>query len=207
MSAVVLAFDPAAHAYTVAGQRIPSVTEILKWCRVSTDFDALPNREAIERARDRGTALHADAHALDDGDLDWSTVHDEVKPYLQAWEAFKADKAAKPLSRERRVYDRVLNVAGTLDGIFEVYLSQVPVLIDLKTGDPASAAAQYQTAAYLLAYASDYPEAMGYRRWSVQLTPSLRVPYRVTEYSDFRDFDTWRAIVATFYASSARRAL
>lgn len=205
MSAAILAFDAAEHVYTVAGNRIPSVTEILKWTRVSTDFDALPNREAIERARDRGTALHADAHALDDGDLDWSTVHDEVKPFLKAWEQFKTDKNATPISRERRVYDRALNVAGTLDGIFTVYLSPVPVLIDIKTGDAESAAARYQTAAYLLAYASECPDALMYRRWSVELTPERRVPYRVTEYTDFRDFDVWRAIVATYYASSARR--
>lgn len=43
-------------------------------------------------------------------------------------------------------------------------------------------------------------------RWSVQLCPDRKVPYRVTPYPDhYGDSATFRAIVATYYAQHARR--
>lgn len=208
MTAADIRFDPDEHRYTTpAGVVVPSVTQVLKATGVSVDFEALPGRDAIARKRDIGVAVHSDIHAADDGDLDWSTVHDEVKPYVHAWLMFREAKRLTPMARERRVYDPIRNVAGTFDGVFSEAGQDSLVLIDVKCGDPKAAAAQYQTAGYVMAYAIEVPESMGYRRWSVQLMPERPVPFVVTPYNDWQDFNVWQSIVTTFWASAQRRSL
>lgn len=206
-----LRFDPASHVYTLAdGSRVPSVTQILRDTGVSVDFDAIgaisgAHRDAIELKRALGTALHSDIHAFDEGDLDWSTVDARVGPYLNAWLTFRANHPhLTPVARERRVYHACLRYAGTLDGIF-VGPTGERVLVDVKTGDPTDAGARYQLAAYQLAYETDPAVPPINERWTVQLCPDRTVPYLVETHSDYRDFATWHAIVATYYAQAARR--
>jgi hypothetical protein len=204
-------FDAQNHTYRLmpSGLVLPSVTGILKATGVSTDFEGLGQMsgriaEAIAAKRDLGVAVHSDAHAFDDGDLYWPTVHPDVLPYLEAWATFREHKELTPVARERIVYDPHQGYVGMLDGIFASPAYDQPILIDLKLGDPRDAAAQYQTVGYLSAYAIEHPAAHAYARWSVQLLPERRVPYEITPYADYKDFEVWRAIVTTFYA--ARRA-
>jgi hypothetical protein len=210
-TAADITFRPDEHEYVLPdGRVVPSVTQILAAVGVSTDFDSLSQvsaslRGAIERKRAIGTALHADCHSWDDQDLDDSTVHDEVRPYLDAYKVFRSDKALLPLGRERRVYHPQLGFAGTLDGIFAAP-SKRNVLIDLKTGDPRDAGCQWQTAAYQLAWEYQHPDGIRIdERWGVQLLPGRPIPYAITPYTDWRDRDTFRAFVTTFYCQAARR--
>jgi hypothetical protein len=212
MSAATLVFDPLRHEYTVDGQRIPSVTQILRATGVSVDFEELAGISTrlgtqIEEKRALGTALHADAHALDDRDLDWATVDPRVRPYLEAWQTFRVNSGLVPLARERQLFHPTLRYAGTFDGLFLAPrgVTGMRVIADLKTGDPDDAGARYQLAAYQLAYQHEHPDQPIYERWSVQLTPEHRIPYRVTKYDDWRDFDVWKAIVTTYWAQGARR--
>jgi hypothetical protein len=208
-SAKVLVFDPGPHEYRFDGQRVPSVTQILAATGVSVDFEELAGMShrlgaAISDKRGLGTALHADAHAYDDNDLDWSTVDPRVEPYLQAWVTFRKNSGLVPMRRERRVYNPIYRYAGTLDGIFAKDAA-TSVLVDIKTGDPESAGAQFQLAAYQLAHELEPDHTTIHERWSVQLTPGRSTPYRVTRYDDWRDFETWKAIVTTYHHQHARR--
>lgn len=205
-------FDPATHTYRLmpSGLVLPSVTHILKSTGVSTDFEALRQTsgrlaEAIDAKRALGTIVHEACHFYDDNDLHWPSVHPDVLPYVEAWATFREHKQMTPLVRERIVYQPTLGYVGTFDGLFQSPAYDGAVLADIKLGDPEDAGAQFQTAAYLLAYQVEHPGMAGAMRWSVQLVPERRVPYVITPYVDFKDFDTWRAIVATYYASAAMR--
>jgi hypothetical protein len=212
-----LIFSPELHEYRLplTGDVVPSVTQVLRDVGVSTDFEGLKASskwlaDRIDHKRDLGTAVHADAHAYDDDDLDWSTVHPEVKPYLDAWVTFRENQHVFPLQRERRLYSPSLRVCGTMDGVF--YRAGDPskrILIDIKCGDPDAAAAQFQTAGYQLLWEEERPELPIAERWSVQLTPDLSVPYRITNYSTkpdaYRHGQLFRSFVATYYAQAARR--
>jgi hypothetical protein len=199
VTATVLRFDPTLHEYrTPDGQLVPSVTQILKAVGVAVDFDELRASSArlgaaIDLKREIGTALHADAHAFDDDDLDWSTVDPRVEPYVRAWATFRENTRLVPVTRERRVFHPTLGYAGTLDGIFEQPNGRL-VLADIKTGDPTASGCAYQTAAYLAAY-----------RWGVQLTPERRVPYRIFPYEAFDDFAKFQSFVTTYHCQAARR--
>ena len=142
--------------------------------------------------------MHADCHAFDDGALDEATVHPDVRPYLDAWKTFRQNTGLQPLTRERMVFDPRYFYCGTLDGIFSTSSARRLVLVDLKTGDPG-AAAGYQTAAYLAAWAIEHPDVLVQERWAVQLTPENAIPYRVFPYTDWRDFTKFASFCTTFH--------
>lgn len=189
----------------IGGHQVVNVTTILRATGISEDFDAVERMRpgVVTFARDLGTAVHADCHALDDDDLDWTTVDDRVTPYVQAWATWRENYAATPLQRERRVYHPTFGYCGTLDGIFAIGGKQV--LVDMKTGDPESAGAQFQTAAYEAAYLAEHPGERIDERWSVQLTPESAVPYRITPYRDWADFRKFTAFLTTYWEQAARR--
>lgn len=207
-----LLFTAAPHEYRLPdGRHVPSVTQILKAVGVSVDFDALAGMsarhgDAIEQARALGTAVHADAHAYDDNDLEWSTVHPDVLPYLYAWATCRENLGLVPLQRERRLYSPTLGVCGTLDAVCcRPARVEHLILIDVKCGDPESAGAQFQTAGYALLWDEEHPDQPIGERWSVELTPGTTIPYRVHPYTDWNDRAAFRAFVTTFYHQAARR--
>ena len=209
-TATDLTFDPVAHEYRLPdGRPVPSVTQILSAVGVSLDFEALAQMSArtaaaVDLKRDLGHALHADAHAFDDDDLEWATVDERVRPYLEAWVAFRANTQITPTARERRVFHPVFRYAGTLDGIFLTPNGR-RVLVDIKTGDPDDSGCRWQTAAYQYAFAIEHPREHIDERWGVRLMPGRSVPYDIAIYRDWRDWLAFQAFVTTFHYQAARR--
>jgi hypothetical protein len=206
--AASILFYPETHEYFTppgreGGLRIPNVTTVLRAVGVSADFQNV-EPGTLEFRRQLGTAVHTDCHAYDDQDLAWATVDERVKRYVLAWGEFRDANQLTPTTRERLVYSRTFNYCGTLDGIF-LLTDGSRVLIDIKTGDPEDAAAHLQTAAYEFAYREEHPEAPIAARWSVHLTPELKVPYRIHPYTDFRDFGKFQACLTVFHEQPARR--
>lgn len=205
-----LVFDAERHEYTLPdGRRVPNVTTILKATGVSTDFDAIAARSSrdaanLEYRRSLGTAAHADCHAFDDDDLDWSAVHPDVLPYVKAWEVFRENSYLTPIARERRVFHPHAFYCGTLDGIFRKPDGSL-VLIDMALGDPFDAAKHLQTAGYVDAYTAEHPEVVIAERWAVRLLPERRVPYEKFPYTDWSDFNTFRAVLTTYNQHPSRR--
>lgn len=203
-------FDSAGHIYTLPdGRVVPSVTEILGAVGVATNFEELGAMSAkaasdIDHKRALGSALHLDAHAFDDNDLDWNTVHPDVLPYLEAWVTVRQNKGLIPLTRERRVFHPVHFYSGTLDGIFITPAGR-RILVDIKTGDPEDGGCRFQTAAYDAAYRFEHPDEQIHERWAVQLVPGLAVPYRITPYTAWRDFAAFQAFCTTYHHQAARR--
>ena len=202
----LVSFDPVAHRYALPdGREVPSVTRILAATGVSVDFERIGERDParradLEYARQRGTAVHADCHAYDDGDLELSDVHADVLPFLNAWIVFRINSRFVPERRERIVYHSGLGYAGTLDAVGLIPNGR-RVLVDIATGDPKHSAKQFQTAAYAAAY-TEHPID---ERWAVQLTPDNGIPYRIHPYTDWADFGKFSAFCTTFHNQACRR--
>lgn len=198
--ALGLTFDEARHEYRLAGQLVPSVTGILK------DNGLIDDRWFTEAARQRGQAVHAAAHYLDEGDLDWSSVHPELVGYLRSWEAYKAHRKGPRIDAiELRVFDPLYQVAGTLDRV--MLLGNSRWIIDLKTvgaGSSASAPswARFQTAAYEAMFRREYGGPM-LRRGAIVLQADGSLP-RLVEYEDAGD---WSDFLAMTQATHIRRRL
>jgi hypothetical protein len=137
-----------------------------------------------EASSARGTAVHA-ACALDDaGDLDESTVHPAVAPYLSGWRRFRAEMQPEILTIEEGVRHEPYRYRGTLDR--RMKLRGIEGVGDIKTGAPL-ASHPIQLAAYALTF--DRPLA----RWGIYLREDGS--YRIEECRDRRDFDVWKAVI------------
>lgn len=216
LTAADLAYDAETHTTQAPdGRAVPHVTAILEAVGVSTDFEELsswgPRMAArIETARLLGDAVHKDCHAYDDDDLDLDAVHPDVVSHVEAWARCRIDEGLEPVSggRERRLFHDLFWYTGITDGVFRRRDGAL-VLVDLKTGDPESAACHLQTAAYEAAWLREHPDMRISARWAIRLTPSKRIPYRVLNYtarSDaYLDFAKFQACLTVFNEQPARR--
>jgi len=169
-------------------ERLPRVTNILK------DGGLIDTRWFTDAVRNRGTAVHAACHYLDEGDLDESTVDPIVTPYLDAYKRFQKDIGGKdwdwiecpqqdPLGRYRGTPDRILSCRPR-------------ALYDLKTGCHF-AWHKYQTASYV----NCLDDPFSYRRFALYLKKDGA--YQVQEFprSEYaRDIAVFEAALTLWYA-------
>ena len=141
----MLTFDPVAHRYTFDGKPVPSVTTVLK---PLYDFGAIDQAVLAAKAA-LGTAVHVATELDDADDLDEGSVHELVRPYLEAWRLFRRETGATVVTSEQRVYHRVHRYAGTLDRVLSI--NGVMHLTDIKTSVEIHAGVGPQTAGYLAA--------------------------------------------------------
>lgn len=102
-------FDEATHAYTVNGEGLPSVTQILSDLGEISEFST-----ASEYRRDVGIAVHAAAALLPDR-LDWSSVGAESIPYLLSLQLWFDATGNTIQAQEQRGANKNFGYAGTLD--------------------------------------------------------------------------------------------
>lgn len=76
-------FDEERHIYTVDGMVVPGVTRIIDHAGL-TDF-ANVRADILERRSKLGRIVHSCAHFFDEGDLDWPTVAEEARGYVDSW--------------------------------------------------------------------------------------------------------------------------
>lgn len=85
-------FDEALHRYTLDGNHVPSVTQILKAAGV-INFDHVPQPIILE-ALARGAAVHRAVHFYNEDDLDVDAFASEFPqywPYVDAWITFRRE--------------------------------------------------------------------------------------------------------------------
>jgi len=178
------------HEYKVDGQVRVSVTQVLKDLGF-INFDNVP-ADRLETARQRGKAVHACCHFLEEGDLNWSTVAPNIWPYVEAYALMKEETGWIASQRERVLFCPLLNYAGQLDGFGSMAkLGIEEVLPDYKSGVPQRAA-RYQTAGYAVAIGKHYVP-----RCSIHLKPTGK--YKIHWYRDYDDINDWKSIVRTFH--------
>lgn len=146
-----ITFDPVAHAYTVEGRTVPSVTQCLgwlvDWSRI--DADLLNYKAAL------GTAVHEVVHLECRGALDEDALDPELVPFLQQWRRFVAESGYTVLQSELRV-SHPMGYAGTLDLVLgRVARTRLKRYVcDIKTAKAIPATVGPQVAAYAEAYKS-----------------------------------------------------
>ena|SRR3990167_7445652 len=185
-------FDNDKHEYRLNDRLLPSVTEILR----SLGF--INPAWYTEEARSRGKAVHVGCHYLDEGKLDWSTLHPDLHGYVKSWEAFKAQMEFKILDMETPRYHPLYQFAGTLDRRVVMPTGR-EWIFDLKTGK-APFWAKWQTAAYDLLADADLGR-QDRRRACVELHEdgSLATMVDYNGYENLDDRSTFLAFMTTHY--------
>lgn len=122
-----LKFYDEGHIYEYRGERIPSVSEILRFMsrEVYGDID----KYVLDNAAQRGTAVHSATEALDR----YGTVEcsEDIYGYIQAYARFLNEHTVEwkyieaPIAHRRMKYAGTIDRAGMVDGCFSI--------VDLKT--------------------------------------------------------------------------
>lgn len=207
-----LTFDPTPHEYALDGDRLPSVTGVLKYGGL-VDFSGIPST-VLAAARQRGTAVHQAIHFLNEHDLDVDAFYRDFPDYagyLRAWVSFCDQRHFLPLLNEYRVASRRHRVAGTLDCLG--VLDGRAVLLDFATGRPDDVCKNLQTAAYyglaleasmedrrLEKFFNSYPVV---RRAAVALHRDGS--FTVEDYRDPTDYREFLQLVAAFWVVAKHR--
>lgn len=179
-------FEAETHSYYLGDRRLTSVSEIIQSAGLK-DFSMI-RPDVMERAADRGTAVHAACHFIDQDDLDWATVSHEIEPYVRAWERFKLDTGIMEFSDiEKPQYHATFGFAGTPDRIIASYPISAPperLVIDIKTYKP-DAVTGVQLAAYSFLRFGPQPAWNEPQRWGVWLKEDGK--YQIVEFKDRGD--------------------
>lgn len=132
-----LLFDREKHVYTVAdepgspwnGSRLLSVTEVLR------QVGFVEPRWYTEEARERGRRVHRATELLDTEGLDWNTVREEERGYVEAWQLFQEQTGYVPREVELATWSSIHGHAGCIDRLgFYREQPEVEVVTDIKTG-------------------------------------------------------------------------
>ncbi len=124
--AQLLFFDEG-HKYTIDGEELPSVSELSRF--ISREIYGDVGQFNLDRAADRGTAVHKATELLDK----YGTVEidEDISPYLKAYIAFRKEhkcewqKIEYATHHPENLYAGTLDRVGTVDGKL--------VVLDIKT--------------------------------------------------------------------------
>ena len=123
----MLKFFDESHTYEYNGLVVPSVSEILRF--MSREVYGDINKYILDRAAERGTAVHAATQVLDEHGL--VDCPEEICGYLEAYVAFRREHSAewkyieKPLAHPDLLYAGTIDRAGVVDGL--------STIVDIKT--------------------------------------------------------------------------
>jgi len=146
----LLIFDPASHSYTLDGARVPSVTGVIG-AAVQNGVPIMDKRFFTAEARDRGTYVHECVETINrHGAIDWASVDERFRPYVEAYVAWKSVSGFSPMATETRIASRHYRYAGTIDALG--FIGDIATLVDVKSGAHMPYHA-YQLGGYSLALA------------------------------------------------------
>lgn len=189
-----LTFDPTTHTYTLDGQVVPSITQVLREA-------GLIEATGDERALTRGSEVHRFCRLLDEDALDWADVPEAYAGYVRAWEQFRAATHLDIEAAEIPVASVLHRFAGRPDRIGRTPMGKF--IVEIKTGRPAPWAA-LQTAAQALAETEQSGEAV-MRRWAVWLKPEGA--YSVIPHEDRNDGRLFLCALALYQWKAAHGLL
>jgi len=176
-------FDEAKHRYTVCGEVVPSVTQILQ-------AEGFVNCEFYtEHGRERGSLAHLCIHLDDTGELDDATVDPVLAPYLASYRRFKKESGFIVSVSEEPLASEAYRFAGTPDK-FGTFPDLTCALLDIKTGmmEPWVG---IQTAAYEILKGSPY------KRFGLQLKSDGS--YKLTPFTNRQDKQIFLSALAVYH--------
>lgn len=182
-----IAFDEQKHEYTVDGERMPSVTELVDIITAKQYGEV--NEITMKMAAERGSAVH---EATQDLDLGFEvSVSPEFFPYVDAYMQFLIDYGPDWDGIEEIVYNPKYGYCGTVDRWGR--LDGKAAVLDIKTTSSPNRqnymAVACQTCLYAWAMSGAYPgEAI--KRYALYLKKDGK--YRLidlNEWEEKNDFD------------------
>jgi len=120
-------FDRDRHEYRLDGVAIPSITNLLRPI-YEAELSHIPDQDAVEAARERGTKAHAEVERFNRGECD-----EFESGYTLAWSRFCAATGFKATHVEYSTYHPTLKFGCTIDALGTLADGRL-FLPDVKTG-------------------------------------------------------------------------
>ena len=110
-----LKFDPQKHLYTLNGQVLPSVTQIISAVGL-TEYDDVP-KASLDVAAERGRIVHECIEWYEHGELDETSIDPELRGYFEAYRRMRTAKMLPDKATELEVphCSPKYGYAGTID--------------------------------------------------------------------------------------------
>lgn len=180
-----LTFFDAGHVYEVDGQRIPSVSEIMRFA--SREVYAGIDQWRLDNAADRGTRVHDATLAIDEsGSAD---VDADIAPYIEAYVGFLKKFHPRYIASELALADTRRWFAGRLDRC--AIINRKCVLMDIKTSARIETRlVQAQLTAYAWLWERNRPEKLD-ELYVLHLMGDGQFRFRRIE----RDDEYWSALL------------
>jgi hypothetical protein len=121
-----LEFNEQKHEYSYGGKILPSVTTVIKEV-LNIQYPDY----AIYHAT-RGTYVHKAVELYLKNNLDFTSLDENIKPYLDSFIKFQEKAQIEPILLEERFVDENITFAGTIDIVGKV--KGKTYLFDIKTG-------------------------------------------------------------------------
>lgn len=195
-AAVRFAFDEVTHRYTVDGQTIPSVTQVLRAAGL-VDYGDIPE-PVLKYAAERSVAVHLACEYFDQDDLDPDSLDPEVMPYVAAWRSFRLRYPGDILACEQRHLGNLngFHYGMTLDRLvnFVTHKRERLAILDIKCTRKIHPWNGVQLAGYAIGMTTSGTVAKRlshYRRLLVQLKPDAT--YQLHECEDANDGEVFAA--------------
>lgn len=152
----MLTFDEDSHTYHYAGDVVPSVTQVLA---PISSYAGIPPH-ILAKAAERGTYVHKACELLVWDSLDWDSLDEECRPYVDAFAKFLSESGVELELTEERVFHPALRYAGTADLICRLPKRRKlrRAVVDYKTSLKLMPAVGPQVAAYTEAQNAAQPK-------------------------------------------------
>ena len=192
-----LTFDEQRHIYRIDGEWVPSVSKVLRDSGIAPDFAGI-DPAVLEKARNRGVAVHALTEAIDAGEH--PAIPDELAGYIKSYRAFCRESHFDLVTAELMVGHKELGFAGRMDRLG--WMGSDRTILDIKcVATVAHQSTAVQLGAYAGAYEYTYPTQPVQNIMAVQLRPDGT--YRIYPYSLA---EGWRVFQAALIVAQWRRA-
>jgi hypothetical protein len=194
-AAAPVILDESTHTYYgVDGRAVPGVTRIID--DILQEYRSI-DKDVLRRAQIRGTHVHKACELHDLHKLDFTSLSDEISPFLESYMDFLSDTGFVSELIETRLYSDRYKVAGTLDRLGQARGQKRRWLPDIKSCVVIpKKSAGLQTAAY-----EDMLREMGLigkkeiiERYALQLRPGMSPPYKLAKLDNPGDLHDFRAI-------------
>ena len=192
-----LTFDERTHTYRWDGEWMFSVSKVLRDSGLAPDFAGI-DPVVLEKARNRGIAVHALTEAIDGGE--YPEIPTELAGYVEGYRLFKRESGFELIAAELMVGHKKYGFAGRLDRLG--WIGDQRTIADLKC---VAMVAHQSTSLQLGAYAGGYeylhPTQSVQQLMAVQLRPNGT--YTIHLYSPS---ECWRVFLAALEVAKWRRA-
>ena len=137
----VLVCDENNRIKTVDGMEKPHITDVLRDVGISKSFEGVDPWYA-----ERGTAVHVACKLINEGTLDDSTVSEEIRPYVTAYQRWLVSSNFIADASEIPLYSTLHDFCGTLDIVGKLPIVGQSV-IDIKSSSSIDPAVELQVGA------------------------------------------------------------